>query len=229
MNYVIRKTKENQGAADEVYGDMSKRVSDVLGNLPVIQSFTRIEGEAQALRQMGAKFLKAQFPVLTWWAFANIATRASSTFTLTSIFVVGVWLDIRGLTTIGEIVAFMSLATGLIGRLEQINNFVYFMFGTAPQLRQFFEVMSAKSSVAERPGAAAVGRLQGHVRFENVGFSYSEGRPALHDLSFEALPGRTVALVAAPDRARRRRWRCCTACSTPPRAASRSTGRISAI
>jgi len=195
MNYVIRQTQENQGAANDVYADMSKRVSDVLGNLPVIQSFTRIEGEARDLREMGARFLTAQFPVLTWWEFANIATRASSTLTLTSIFVVGVWLDIRGLTTIGQIVAFMSLATGLIGRLEQINNFVYFMFGTAPQIAQFFEVMSAKSDVVDRPGAASVGRLAGHVRFESVSFSYGGGRSALRELSFDAPAGRTIALV----------------------------------
>ena len=124
----------------------------------MIQSFVRIGDEARALRVMGDRLLEAQLPVLTWWAIANVATRSASTLSLLAIFSVGVWLDIQGLTTIGQIVAFMSLATSLIGRLEQIVGFVNFMFSQAPQLAQFFAVLDAKSSVADRPDATAVGR-----------------------------------------------------------------------
>ena len=195
MNYVIRKTQDNQGVSNEIYGNVTSLVSDVLGNLPAIQSFTRIEREARDMRAMAEAFLTAQFPVLTWWALANVATRVSSTVTLTAIFVTGVWLDIRGLTTLGEIVAFMSLATSLIGRLEQINSFVYYMFGMGPAIAGFFDVMRVKSNVAERANAIAVGRLNGDVRFEHVGFSYGPERKALNDIVIEALRGRVIALV----------------------------------
>ena len=195
MNFVIRKTQNNQGVSNAIYGDVTSLVTDVLGNLPAVQSFTRIEREAQDMRAMAEAFLTAQFPVLTWWALANVATRVSATVTLTSIFLVGVWLDIQGLTTLGEIVAFMSLATSLIGRLEQINNFVYYMFGMGPVISGFFDVMAVKSNVAERPNAIAVGRLRGDVRFEHVGFAYGLERKALDDIVIEAPRGRVVALV----------------------------------
>ncbi len=91
----------------------------------------------------------------------------------------------------------MSLATNLIGRLEQIVGFVNFMFGQAPQLRQFFDVLDARAEVADRPGAAAVGRLVGRVEFESVGFSYGGERAALSEVSFDAPAGRTIALVGA--------------------------------
>lgn len=195
MNYVIRKTQDNQGVSNEIYGNVTSLVTDVLGNLPAIQSFTRIEREARDMRAMAEAFLTAQFPVLTWWALANVATRVSSTVTLTSIFVVGVWLDIRGLTTLGEIVAFMSLATSLIGRLEQMNNFVYYMFGMGPAISGFFAVMEEKSNVVERPNAVTVGRLNGDVQFEHVGFSYGPERKALDDIVIDAPRGRVIALV----------------------------------
>ncbi|GAA5116888.1 ABC transporter ATP-binding protein [Luteolibacter yonseiensis] len=40
-------------------------------------------------------------------------------------------------------------------------------------------------------------RMTGHVRFENVSFSYSEEAPTINDLTLEAQPGETVALVGA--------------------------------
>jgi ATP-binding cassette subfamily B protein len=40
-------------------------------------------------------------------------------------------------------------------------------------------------------------RMTGHVRFENVSFSYSEEAPTINGLTLEALPGETIALVGA--------------------------------
>jgi glucan exporter ATP-binding protein len=113
------------------------------------------------------------------------------------ILVTGVWLMMQGLTTVGQIVAFMSLATMLVGRLEQTVTFTNFMLSQSPKLRMFFEVMDENPDVADAPGAVAVGRLAGHVRFENVWFSYDKKREVLQDISFDAAAGQTVALVGA--------------------------------
>ena len=51
------------------------------------------------------------------------------------------------------------------------------------------------------PGAGVVGPVaagvRGRVTFDRVGFSYLPDQPVLADVSFEALPGQTVALVGA--------------------------------
>ena len=110
--------------------------------------------------------------MLTWWALATRRhARERDAGAARRSFVTGVWLDIQGLTTIGEIVAFMGLATMLIGRLEQIVGFVNFLFGQAPQARRSSSTCwTASPSVVEAPGARDVGRLAGHVRFEGVVF-----------------------------------------------------------
>ncbi|WP_158817221.1 glucan ABC transporter ATP-binding protein/ permease [Methylocapsa sp. S129] len=197
MNFVLRKTQGLQGSVDRLHSDLAERVSDVLGNVPVIQSFTRIEEEARALRSLIDRVLGAQLPVLSWWAVAAVATRASATLTLLAIFVTGIWLDIEGLATIGEIVTFMSLATTLIGRLEQNVAFVNMTVTQAPKLAQFFEVLDTHSNVAERPGAVDVGRLTGKVSFDHVSFAYAGAQAAVSDVSFTAEAGRTIALVGA--------------------------------
>ena len=197
MNFVIRRTETMQTAADAVNADLAERVSDVLGNMPAVQSFARIEEEARVVRGLTERLLSAQFPVLTWWALASVATRASATLALLAIFLTGVWLDMRGMTSVGEIATFMGLATMLIGRLEQVVGFVNYLFGQAPKLAQFFEVVDTASSVVDRPGAATVARFVGHVRFESVSFSYDERREAVRGLTFDAPPGATIALVGA--------------------------------
>jgi glucan exporter ATP-binding protein len=197
MNYVIRGTKRNQGEADGVYHLMASRVADALANLPMLQVFARTRDEAVTYRALGRDYLAAQFPVLAWWAIATIATRASATFTLIAVLGFGIWLDMRGQTSIGQIVAFMGLAGGLIGRLDQINNFLYRIFGAAADLTLYFDAMAVPPAVDNLPGAKPVGRLEGHVCFENVEFSYDGARTALRDISFEAKAGQTIALVGS--------------------------------
>jgi glucan exporter ATP-binding protein len=197
MNFVLRRTKRQQEAVGRFSSDLAERVSDALGNVSVIQSFARIEEETRAVRGLIDALLAAQLPVLSWWAAAAIATRACTTLTLFAIFVVGIWLNIEGLASIGEIITFMILATMLITRLEQIVGLINFLFLQAPRLTQFFDVFDTASTVADRPRASEVGRLAGRVVFEDVSYSYDGLRDALSDLSFDVAPGRTIALVGA--------------------------------
>jgi glucan exporter ATP-binding protein len=197
MNIVLRRTEIMQKQVDVYSNQVAERVSDVLGNMPAIQSFTRADEETTALRRLIDLMLNAQIPVLTWWALGTVVTRSSSTIALVAILVTGVWLMMQGLTTVGQIVAFMSLATMLVGRLEQTVTFTNFMLSQSPKLRMFFEVMDENPDVADAPGAVAVGRLSGHVRFEGVWFSYDKKREVLQDVSFDAQAGQTIALVGA--------------------------------
>ncbi len=192
---VVRKTYGMQSEVEERYGDLSARASDALGNVALVQSFVRIEAEVQGLRYVADSLLAAQMPVLSWWALVTVITRASTTITVLAIFAVGIALHEQGLTSVGEIVMFVSFATMLIQKLEQVVSFVNNVFMEAPRLNEFFNVLDAVPAVRDRPDAIDTGRLAGLVEFKDVSFSYDGKRSAVEDLSFTALPGQTIALV----------------------------------
>ncbi|WPO41730.1 glucan ABC transporter ATP-binding protein/ permease [Tardiphaga sp. 42S5] len=194
---VVRKTSGMQSDVEEHYGDLSARASDALGNVALVQSFTRIDAEVQGLRGVSSQLLEKQMPVLSWWALVSVMTRASTTITVLAIFTVGIALHQQGLTTVGEIVMFVSFATMLIQKLEQVVSFINTIFMEAPRLRDFMNVLDAVPAVRDRIDAMDPGRLQGMVEFNDVSFSYDGKRPAIADLSFTALPGETIALVGA--------------------------------
>jgi len=192
---VVRKTYGMQNEVETHYSDLSARASDALGNVALVQSFVRIDAEVQGVRFVADKLLAAQMPVLSWWALVTVITRASTTITVLAIFTVGIILHERGLTSVGEIVMFVSFASMLIQRLEQVVSFINNVFMEAPRLQEFFNVLDAVPAVRDRPDAIDSGRLSGLVEFNDVSFSYDGKRPAVEDLTFVALPGQTVALV----------------------------------
>jgi ATP-binding cassette subfamily B protein len=192
---VVRKTYGMQSEVEAHYSDLSARASDALGNIALVQSFVRIDAEVQGLRYVADKLLAVQMPVLSWWALVTVITRASTTITVLAIFAVGIALHQQGLTSVGEIVMFVSFATMLIQKLEQVVSFINNVFMEAPRLQEFFNVLDAVPAVRDRPDAIDTGRLSGLVEFRDVSFSYDGKRPAVEDLSFTALPGQTIALV----------------------------------
>src|ERR1700748_1424909 len=192
---VVRKTYGMQSEVEAHYSDLSARASDALGNVALVQSFVRIDAALQGLRYEAAKLLAVQMPVLSWWALVTVITRASTTITVLAIFTVGILLHQQGLTSVGAIVMFVSCATMLIQKLEQVVSFINSVFMEAPRLQEFFNVLDTVPAVRDRPDAIDSGRLAGLVEFNDVSFSYDGKRPAVEDLSFTVLPGQTIALV----------------------------------
>jgi len=194
---IIARTEKLQSEVEGYYSEVSQRTTDTLGNIALVQSFARIESEVLGMRQLGADALRAQLPVLSWWALATVISRTATTLTVLAIIALGVWFYLHEQTTVGDIVMFMGYATMLIGRLESAVGFVHRMVTEAPRLREYFDVLDTTPAVRDSPNAIDPGRLRGHVEFDRVTFSYDGKRPAVLDLTFAAPPGQTVALVGA--------------------------------
>src|SRR5437763_16145697 len=143
------KTDTLQRTVESHYTALSERTSDALGNVALVQGFARVEAEVADLRNTADALLAAQMPVLSWWAMIAVLTRASTTVTILSIFLVGIWLHIHQLATIGELVMFVNFVTLLIGRLENAVSFANHMLMSSPRLPEFFEVLDTVAAVRD--------------------------------------------------------------------------------
>ena len=74
--------------------------------------------------------------------------------------------------------------------------------------------------MVEKADAIELGRVEGRVRFEDVSFSYQEGKPALKNINLEADPGKVVALIGTPGSGKS------TIASLLPRFYEANSGRI---
>ena len=130
--WVLRRTQALQKSVERYYSDLAEHASDTLGNVALVQSFTRVELEVGALRNVVDRLLGAQIPVLSWWALVSTLTKASTTLTMLAILILGIVLFSHGEITVGGIVMFMGFAGMLIQRLEQAARFFNRIFMDAP-------------------------------------------------------------------------------------------------
>jgi len=130
------------------------------------------------------------------------------------------WRAAHGGSTLGDFngfVAALLLASRPVRALGALNSAL--QEGMAGLVR-VFAVVDEPPTIIDRPAAGLLPAGRGHLVFEDVGFTYPDGRIGLDGLSFEALPGLTVALVGASGAGKS------TALTLIPRLKDVTSGRI---
>ena len=102
---------------------------------------------------------------------------------------------VAGNMTIGQVTQFILYLGMLVMPIRRLGMMVNLYSRTMSAGQRIFEILDTESMVVEKPSAVELGRVKGHVRFENVSFSYDTVGPALNNVSFEVQPGQLVALL----------------------------------
>lgn len=98
--------------------------------------------------------------------------------------------------TIGLLVAFVDYLGRIFIPIREFAGRIAALQQSSAALERIFGLMDAVDKVA--PGTYAPERIDGDVRFDDVGFAYAPDRPqVLSDVSFTVRPGEVVALVGA--------------------------------
>ena len=105
---------------------------------------------------------------------------------------------INGDLTIGQLAAFVFYMQILAMPVRMTGMIVNSYARAASAGERLFEILDLKSDVEESEDATEMPRVEGYVRFENVTFSYDEGKPVLKNINLEVRPGQVVALLGAP-------------------------------
>ena len=192
---ILNRIHATQTHIENYNQDVFGQVGDVIGNVSVVQSYTRLKDETRALQEIMTRLLRAQYPVLTWWGFLNVITRVSATVTMVMILGVGSYLAHRHEITVGQIVAFIGFSTLLIGKLDQLSAFFSRIVVQAPALINFFYLLDQKDGAVDQPHSRPLEKMRGEVEFDKVTHAFSANKQGVFGVTFKTEPGRTVALV----------------------------------
>ena len=97
--------------------------------------------------------------------------------------------------TIGAVFAFAAYLGQLLGPAARLLNVHVDVSGRPPCCGASSRCWTL-SRAGGAPGAPALAPIEGRIALRGVSFSYAADQPrALHDVSFEALPGSSLALV----------------------------------
>jgi subfamily B ATP-binding cassette protein MsbA len=110
---------------------------------------------------------------------------------------VGSSLLIDAKMTVGDFFAFMIYLGFLIVPIVQMSNIGSQITEAFAGLDRMEEIMKVEKEGDDKNRTLELNEIQGDIVFENVIFSYEEGKVVLNDISFNAPPGSVTALVGS--------------------------------
>jgi len=101
----------------------------------------------------------------------------------------------QGTTTPGELAAFFLYALIMAGPIGTFVRIYTQMQEALGAIRRVYEILDTQPIVRSPENPVTLQSLEGRVRFDEVLFGYQEDTPVLREVTFDAKPGETVALV----------------------------------
>lgn len=176
-------------------GEINAGVEDSLSGVRVVKSFTNEEYEKKKFAVGNDRFTKVKDN--TYYVMAHFHTMIglfSNIFYLVTL-VGGSYLVIKGEMSAGNLTAFILYVNLFLSPLQKITNLLETYQRGMAAFTRFAEIMSIKPDIEDKPGAAALPRPKGDIRFEHVSFRYNDSKNVLDDVNFDIYAGHTVALV----------------------------------
>ena len=161
----------------------------------VTQIFTREEENAQIFDRLSEKYRKSWINAVKYSNLVWPATDNVSTLVRAAIFVVGLLVLTPAAVSLGTIVAMTSYASSFWQPIMNLSNIFNNFINNIAYLERIFETLDEPATIADKPNAQDIGDITGEVKFDDVTFSYEQGKTVLEHIFFDVKPGESVALV----------------------------------
>lgn len=161
----------------------------------VTQIFTREEENAEIFDRLSEKYRKSWINAVKYSQLVWPATDNVSTLVRAAIFVVGLLVLTPAAVSLGTIVAMTSYASSFWQPIMNLSNIFNNFINNIAYLERIFETLDEPATIADKPNAQDIGDITGEVKFDDVTFSYEQGKTVLEHISFDVKPGESVALV----------------------------------
>jgi ATP-binding cassette subfamily B protein len=216
------KLSQHTRASQESFSRVTATLAESVGGIRVTQGFVRQETNSGLFRNLLADHARYNIALARTSAILTPLLELNSQFFVATLLMFGGWRVFHGDMTMGGLITFFLLANQFFAPISVIGNQYNQALTAMAGAERVFRLIDLKPDWEDDPAATALadprkdtgaattpprkGPTGGvarapvpppgmRVEFRSVTFGYDPAKPVLHDVSFTAEPGQTVALV----------------------------------
>ncbi|MFD1294085.1 ABC transporter ATP-binding protein [Lutibacter holmesii] len=184
-------------ARRKINAEVSGRLTETLNGVRVIKGFNAEEQENQNFE----KGVETLFLNVKKSLTATAIITSSSTFLIglasAGIMGIGGYYMMNETMTLGEFIQFTLLLGFMVAPIVQMSNIGSQITEAMAGLDRTQELMNMTEEDNPEERTIVLDKIKGSIVFDDVSFSYDEGKEVLHNISFEAPSGSVTALVGS--------------------------------
>lgn len=174
---------------------LNSQLQDNISGMQEIQAFGQQEKESGRVGEKAHEFTKAMLSALKINAIFHPSVEFLTSLGIVIVVGFGGVLAFQSRLQAEDLVAFFLYLAWLYAPITGLAQLLENAQQSLAGAERVLEILDLTTEVADKPGAADIPPVEGHIIFEDVSFQYNEGNTVLDRISFEVKPGQMIALV----------------------------------
>ncbi len=183
------------GNTRKAVGEINAHLNETVQGLQVIQAFGREVPNSRKFskgnRKYFGSYMKAMRLEQVFWQITDVIGAVGTSLVI----LYGAREYVRGALTLGLILAFISYLQKFWQPISTFSRVWSQVLSAMASAERVFGILDLETEDTQPETALSLPRISGEVTFDHVTFGYRADDPVLHDVSFQAKPGETIALV----------------------------------
>ena len=181
-------------------GQVNSHVEEMFSGHLVVRAFGHQHKAEEEFEERNQELYQASFKASFYSALVTPMSTFFGNLSFVIVVIIGGVHVLNGSMSLGGLQAFTQYTRQASQPIGQLASMGTMLQSSLASCRRVFDFLDEAEEVPdiEHPdhlGQETGGKVEGHVRFDHVCFSYDPAEPLIKDLSIEAKPGQTIAIV----------------------------------
>ena len=193
--YMSKRTRPLYSKRSAAYGEMNGYVEEMFSGQKTILAYAYEDDVCRDFSAINQKAADAYCAADTLGMTTGPTINMINNLGLSIVGMAGAALYMLGLAGMEQISSFVLYSRKFCGPVNEIANIINEIYSALAAAERVFALLDQPEEAADLPQALPLSEVQGDVEVRHVSFGYLPGKTILHDLSFKAEPGQTIAIV----------------------------------
>jgi len=192
---VVKRSQKYYKQQQDYLGHVNGHIEEMFGGHVVMKAFNGEQRSGEKFNGLNGTLYdsawKSQFFSSLMMPMMNFIGNLG----YVAVAVMGGWLAIRGMITVGDIQAFIQYVRSFTQPIAQIANISNVLQQTAAAAERVFEFLAEEEEEADTTNPVVLEKVTGRVEFKDVHFGYSPDKIIINNFCAEIAPGQKIAIV----------------------------------
>lgn len=192
---VIKRSGKNYMRRQRDLGAMNGHIEENITGSEIVTLFGQEHEKIAEFKKLNKNYQSSALKAEVTSGILGPSNNFLNNIGLALVIGVGAAMTVAGASTVGIIASFTTYARQFFRPINQISNLLNTLQSAIAGAERVFEILDEKSEFEQEATKGEIEKIDGHVQFKDISFSYDGKKQILNKVSLEAQPGEMIAIV----------------------------------